>query len=71
METLQQPSASLFAQMVDKLREKTDEELKMLYIKFFQNDLSEEWKNITNDIEIGKATDEDISKAIERNRYKS
>lgn len=68
METiLQQPSP--FAQMVDKLRNKSDEELKLLYLKFFASDLKDEWKNITESADFGNATEDDMVKAIQKNRY--
>ncbi len=67
METIQQPS--LFAQMVDKLRNKSDEELKILYLNFFASDLKEEWQSITTTADFGNATEEDIVKAIQKNRY--
>lgn len=70
METLQQPSPSTFAQMVDKLRNKSEEELKMLYIKFFENELSDEWKSITQNGDFKNADEEEIIKAIQKNRYK-
>ena len=70
METLQQPSPSTFAQMVDKLRNKSEEELKMLYIKFFANELSDEWKSITQDADFKSADEDKIIKAIQKNRYK-
>lgn len=44
-DNVQEPSA--FAMMIEKLRYKSEEELKLLYIKFFQTELSEEWKTIT------------------------
>lgn len=70
MEILQQPSPSTFAQMVDKLRNKSEEELKMLYIKFFANELSDEWKSITQDADFKSADEEEIIKAIQKKRYK-
>lgn len=65
---MQQPSA--FAQMVDKLKDKTEAEIKMLYMQFFANDLSEEWKNITKESDFKNASEEDIVSAIQKNRYK-
>lgn len=70
METLQQPSPSTFAQMVDKLRNKSEEELKLLYIKFFANELSDEWKSLTQDADFKSADEEEIIKAIQKKRYK-
>jgi len=67
MGTLQQPS--IFAQMVDKLRNKSESELKMLYTQFFANDLTEEWKSITEEADFINASEEDIIKAIQKNRY--
>ena len=67
MEMIQQPY--LFAQMVDKLRNKSEEELKILYLKFFASDLKEEWQSITTTADFGNATEEDIVKAIRKNRY--
>jgi len=64
-----EPQPSLFAQMVDKLRDKSDAELKMLYLRFFQNEKKSEWKLITKDADFGKATEADIIKAIQKNRY--
>ena len=65
----QQPS--VFAQMVDKLRNKSEAELKMLYLRFFKNDLKSEWKTIVKDSNLKKASEEDIIKAIQKNRYRS
>jgi hypothetical protein len=67
---LEQPSQpSIFAQLVDQLRTKSDAELKMLYLQFFKNDLKEEWKEITQTADFKDASEEDIIKAIQKNRY--
>ncbi len=68
MEMIQQ-QPSTFAQMIDQLRNKSDAELKMLYLQFFKNDLNEEWKNITQSSDFKNTTEEDIIKAIQKNRY--
>lgn len=60
---------SIFAQMVDQLRSKSEAELKMLYLQFFKNDLNEEWKSITESADFKKVSEEDIVKAIQKNRY--
>ncbi|MCZ2223999.1 MAG: hypothetical protein LC122_10245 [Chitinophagales bacterium] len=60
---------SLFDQMVDELRNKSEAELKMLYARFFQKQLQDEWKNITQSSDFGKNTESDIIKAIQKNRY--
>jgi len=57
--------------MVDKLREKSEEELKMLYLRFFSDDLINEWKNITADADFKDADEVEIVKAIQKNRYKN
>jgi len=41
-----QPPSS-FAQMVDRLRDKSEAELKILYLQFFKTELADEWKEIT------------------------
>ena len=70
MESLQQTPPSTFAQMIDKLRDKSEEELKVLYLKFFSNDLINEWKNITEDADFKNVDEDEIVKAIQKNRYK-
>jgi hypothetical protein len=67
--TNQQPQPSTFAQMVDQLRTKSEAELKLLYLQFFKNDLNEEWKNITKSADFKSVSEEDIVKAIQKNRY--
>ncbi len=69
MDILYQSSPSAFAQIVDKLRNKSDEELKMLYLKFFANELNEEWEKITEEANFGGSTEDDIVKAIQKKRY--
>ncbi len=70
METLLQSSPSVFAQMVDKLRTKSEEELKLLYLNLFSAELNEEWRNVTSGSDLAAATDEEIIEAIKKNRYK-
>ena len=69
MDTIQPSSNSTFAEMVDKLRNKSEEELKLLYLKFFSNELNEEWKEITKETDFKNASDEEIVKAIQKQRY--
>jgi hypothetical protein len=69
MDTVQPSSNSTFLQMVDKLRNKSEEELKMLYIKFFSSELAEEWGEIANEADFRSASDEEIIKAIQKQRY--
>jgi hypothetical protein len=70
MESIQPQQPSMFAQMVDGLRNKSEEELKLLYLRFFASELSDEWKTITSSAEFKDATEESIIKAIQKNRYR-
>ena len=70
MKTMQESSTSTFAKMVDKLRDKSEEELKMLYTKFFSNELIDEWKNITHNADFNGSKDDEIIKSVQKNRYK-
>jgi hypothetical protein len=63
----QQPST--FADMVDKLRFKSEAELKKLYLQFFGKELEEEWKEITKGADFKGASEEDIVAAIQKNRH--
>lgn len=69
MEMMQQPQASTFAQMVDKLRNKSKAELKLLYTQMFANELKEEWSAITNEADFKNASEEEIVEAIQKERY--
>lgn len=60
---------STFAQMVDKLRDKSEAELKVLYLRLFKNELNKEWKNIVKDSSLKNVTEKDIIKIIQKNRY--
>lgn len=53
-------SNSTYNKMVNKLRNKTEEELEVLYLKFFIDDLRNEWKEITNGGNFQKALEENI-----------
>lgn len=67
-DSIQQPS--VFAQLVDNLRSKSEAELKMLYLQLSANDLEKEWKNITADADFTNTTEEDIIKAVQKKRYR-
>jgi len=67
MESVEQ--SSIFARVIDKLRNKSEAELKLLYLQLSANELAEEWKNITAQADFKNATEEDIIKAIQENRY--
>lgn len=67
MEAAEQSSISTFALIVDKLRNKNEEELKLLYTKFFSKELIDEWKDITEDAVFKNANEEEIINAIKKN----
>ena len=70
MEIAEQTPNSTFAQIIDQLRNKNEEELKLLYVKYFSNELINEWENLTLDADFTNVSEEDIIKAIRNNRYK-
>ncbi len=70
MEGLPSQEPSVFAQLVDRLRSKSDEELKMLYLRLFVDDLKKEWADFTAESDFGSVSEEDIVKAIQKSRYK-
>lgn len=70
MQISQDTPLSTFEQIADKLRNKSEEELKLLNLKFFSKELSNEWETLTRDADFTTATEEDIVKAIKRNGSK-
>ncbi len=62
-------SPSPFAQLVDRLRDKSEAELKMLYLQFFKTELADEWKEITEPADFSGVSEEEIIKQIQQNRY--
>lgn len=71
MDTVQMSSNSAFSEMVDKLRNKSEEELKLLYLKFFSNELNDEWKEITKESNFNNTSDHEIIRAIQKQRYRN
>ncbi len=69
MEQIQPQQPSAFAQLIDRLRNKSDEELKALYLRFFADDLKNEWTVTTAEADFSGVSEEDIVKAIQKNRY--
>ncbi len=67
--TATEEQVSTFAKIVDKLRDKSEEDLKLLYLKFFRDDLIKKWENLTSEMNFGDTTDEDMVKAIQKKRY--
>ena len=68
--TSPQSSPSVFAQIVDALKDKPEEELKLLYQRLFSTEIKKEWESITSEATFNNASEEDIIKAIQQNRYK-
>lgn len=62
---------SVFAQMVDKLRTKSEAELKILYLKIFAADLKNEWQDVTANADFKGGSEEDIVKKIQQKRDQS
>lgn len=50
--------------MVYKLRNKSEEELEMLYINFFSNELSGEWKSLTQGSDFENENEEELKNPI-------
>ena len=59
---------SVFAQLVDALRTKSEAELKVLYTRLFQKELTDEWAEITKGANFENVSEEDIIEAIRKNR---
>ncbi len=68
MTTTQEP-VSTFALMVDKLRLMNEAELKLAYINLFENDLTQKWENLIEELDFKNISDDDIEKAINQQRY--
>jgi hypothetical protein len=62
-------SPSTFALIVDKLKDKSEEELKLLYVKLFSKELADEWSSITENSNFENVSEENIIKAIMKKRY--
>jgi RNA processing factor Prp31 len=60
---------SIFAKIVDELRSKSEAELKLLYLKFFADDIKKEWKDATKESMFENTSEEDIVKVIQQKRY--
>jgi hypothetical protein len=63
-------SSTVFTQIVDSLRNKSESELKMLYLRMFQKELKDEWATLTKDADFSSTSEKDIVKAIQKNRYR-
>lgn len=70
MRALTENYPSAFAQLIDKLKDRSELELKLLYNRLQKDELIGEWKAITSESNFDSCSDEDIVKAIQANRYK-
>lgn len=69
MNTIPDNTPSAFAQLVDRLKNKSEEEIKLLNVKLFAAELADEWASITASADFGNSTEEDIINVILKNRY--
>jgi hypothetical protein len=69
METIvKQPRNLLYKQIVSRLKTKSEEELKLLYLNLFADDLQKEWETITQKSKFGNITEKELISAI---KYKT
>ena len=64
-------SPSTFSLILDKLKDKSELELKLVYIKLFQKKLADEWSSVTETSNFKNVSEEDIIKVIMKKRYSS
>ena len=71
METIvKQPKNILYKQIVNSLKTKSEEELKLLYINLFADDLQKEWETITQKANFGSITEKELISAISKTKRK-
>ncbi len=69
MNIVTENNPSTFALLVDKLRDKSEEDLKLLYISLFSKEIADEWSAITENSNFENVSEEDIVEIIMKNRY--
>lgn len=71
METIaKQPKNVLYKQIVNSLKTKSEEELKLLYLNFFAEDLQKEWKTITQKANFGSITEKELISTISKTKHR-
>ena len=71
METIaKQPKNVLYKQIVNSLKTKSEEELKLLYLNFFAEDLQKEWKTITQKANFGSITEKELISTISKKKHR-
>lgn len=69
MNTILENTPSAFALLVDKLKDKSEEELKLLSLRLFSKELANEWASITADANFENSSEDEIVAIIMKNRY--
>jgi len=69
MSTIQIEQTSTFARLVDRLRFKSEDELKLLYLELFGNEIGDAWEKATQGGNLEKVTDDEVVKAVQKKRY--
>jgi hypothetical protein len=68
METIvKEPRNVLYKQIVNSLKTKSEEELKLLYLNFFAEDLQKEWATITEKANFGSITEKELIQLMKKN----
>jgi hypothetical protein len=69
METIvKEPRNVLYKQIVNSLKTKSEEELKLLYLNFFSEDLQKEWATITKKANFGNITEKELISTISKTK---
>ncbi len=71
METIvKEPRNILYKQIVNSLKTKSEEELKLLYINLFGDELQKEWETITQKANFGSITEKELISMISKTKHK-
>lgn len=55
--------------IVEKLKGKSEEELKLIYIRLFADDIAKEWAEVTSGTALNNVSDDEIIEAVMKSRY--
>lgn len=55
--------------IVEKLKGKSEEEFKLLYIRLFADDIAKEWAEVTSGTAFNNVSDDEIIEAVMKERY--
>ena len=67
--TFSKERVSDFAQIVDKMRMMSEEEIKLLYIQIFKDEIAKDMKNLLEGTKLMEVSDEEIDNAFTEIRY--